>query len=126
MTTTPAVSVVVADDDSDIRNLMMIAARKAGFELLAAASDGDEAWDAVSTLRPSLAILDVSMPGMTGIEVTRLIRASAALGSVRVVIVSAAVGAVAQAEGMDAGADLYLSKPFSPRELAARLVEVMA
>jgi DNA-binding response OmpR family regulator len=119
------IRVVVADDDPDIRTLMTIAVRKAGFEALAAAADGDEAWTAVTTLRPELAVLDVSMPGMTGIEVTSLIRASTELRTMRVVLVSAAVGATATKDGLDAGADLYLTKPFSPRDLAARLVEVM-
>lgn len=123
---TGIVRVVVADDDPDIRTLMTIAVRKAGFETLAAAADGDEAWAAVSTLRPELAVLDVSMPGMTGIAVTSLIRASTELRTMRVVLVSAAVGATASKDGLDAGADLYLTKPFSPRDLAARLVEVMA
>lgn len=123
---TGIVRVVVADDDPDIRTLMTIAVRKAGFETLAAAADGDEAWAAVSSLRPELAVLDVSMPGMTGIAVTNLIRASTELRTMRVVLVSAAVGATASKDGLDAGADLYLTKPFSPRDLAARLVEVMA
>ena len=123
---TGIVRVVVADDDPDIRTLMTIAVRKAGFETLAAAADGDEAWAAVSSLRPELAVLDVSMPGMTGIAVTSLIRASTELRTMRVVLVSAAVGATASKDGLDAGADLYLTKPFSPRDLAARLVEVMA
>lgn len=123
---TGIVRVVVADDDPDIRTLMTIAVRKAGFETVAAAADGDEAWAAVSTLRPELAVLDVSMPGMTGIAVTSLIRASTELRTMRVVLVSAAVGATASKDGLDAGADLYLTKPFSPRDLAARLVEVMA
>lgn len=122
----PAVRVVVADDDPDIRNLMLIAVRKAGFDVLAAASDGEEAWTAVSTLQPELVVLDVSMPGMNGLEVTARVRADASLEGTRIVLVSAAVEAVAVSAGLQAGADLYLTKPFSPRDLAARLIEVMA
>jgi len=120
------VTVVVADDDSDIRSLMVIAATKAGYTVVAAASDGDEAWSAVATLAPQLVVLDVSMPGMTGIDVTECIRAENSLAHVRVVLVSAAAGAESTAAGLRAGADLYLTKPFSPRELAQKLVGVMA
>jgi DNA-binding response OmpR family regulator len=119
-----SIRVVIADDDPDIRALVAIAVRKAGFELVAEAIDGTAAWESVRSARPDLVVLDVSMPGMTGLDVTALIRADAELADVRVALLSAGVDDTSRQAGMDVGADAYLTKPFSPRDLAARLVEL--
>lgn len=113
--------VVVADDDGDIRSLVSIAVKRAGFELVGAFDNGSDAWAAVQQLRPDVVILDVSMPGLTGLEVTRKIRADAALAGARIIVLSAGVDDISRGAGIDAGADEYYSKPFSPRELAAAL-----
>lgn len=117
--------VVIADDDPDIRALVAIAVRKAGLELIASTEDGNAAWRAIHSLGPDLAVLDVSMPGMTGLEVCRLIRAEVTLSAARVVLLSAGVDDRSSEAGIDAGADAYLSKPFSPRKLAGRLAAIM-
>ncbi|GAB3134981.1 hypothetical protein GCM10027057_10180 [Marisediminicola antarctica] len=117
-------SVLVADDDADIRVLVGIAVRKSGLELIGAAIDGTEAWELVRELKPDLLVTDVSMPGLTGLELCSLIRDDDELSGTRVVLLSAAVDEAAHAAGRDAGAVDYLIKPFSPRELAERLVEL--
>ena len=122
---TPA-RVVVADDDADIRALVAIAMRRAGIELVGEAAAGDAALELVRTHRPEIVILDVSMPGMTGLEVTRELRADSALDGIRVFLLSAGVTEAAIQAGRDAGADEYLIKPFSPRELAVRISEAIA
>ena len=65
------VSVVIADDDADMRMLVEIAVRKAGLALAAVATDGDEAWQFIREHKPDLIVLDVSMPGMSGLDVCR-------------------------------------------------------
>lgn len=115
-------TIVIADDDADIRKLVTISAARAGLDVVADVGDGDEALEAIQRLVPDLAILDVSMPGLTGLEICRLVRADPALNRVRVLLLSASAGEGSAAAGLDAGAIDYLSKPFSPRELAARLV----
>jgi DNA-binding response OmpR family regulator len=112
---------VIADDDSDIRALVKISARKAGLDVVAEAADGTEALAAIRRLVPDFAILDVAMPGLTGLEICALVRADSALDSVRLLLVSAAVDEASIEAGERAGAIDYLAKPFSPRELAARL-----
>jgi DNA-binding response OmpR family regulator len=114
-------TVVIADDDADIRALVKISAVRAGLNVVAESVDGDEALAAIRLLVPDLAILDVSMPGLTGLEICRVVRADSALDGVQILLVSAAADETSIAAGMRAGAADYLSKPFSPRELASRL-----
>jgi DNA-binding response OmpR family regulator len=114
-------TVVIADDDGDIRALVKISATRAGLDVVAEAADGNEAWAAIQREVPDLAILDVSMPGQNGLEICRLVRADSALDEVQILLVSAAADDASIAAGMRAGAADYLSKPFSPRELASRL-----
>jgi len=117
--------VVVADDDADIRALVAIAMRRAGIELVADVATGDAALAAIREHVPDIAILDVSMPGMTGLEVTAAIRADEALTGIRIFLLSAGVTEAAIQAGKDAGADEYLIKPFSPRELASRISDAI-
>ena len=117
--------VVVADDDADIRALVAIAMRRAGIELVADVATGDAALAAIREHVPDIAILDVSMPGMTGLEVTAAIRADEALTGIRIFLLSAGVTEAAIQAGKDAGADEYLIKPFSPRELAGRISDAI-
>jgi DNA-binding response OmpR family regulator len=114
-------TVVIADDDPDIRALVRISAVKAGLTVVAEVSDGEAAWVAIRDLVPELAVLDVSMPGLSGVEVCRRVRAVDELASVRLLLVSAAVDEASQERGLAAGADDYVVKPFSPRDLVARL-----
>lgn len=121
-----SIRVVIADDDPDIRALVAIAVRKAGFELVAETIDGTSAWESIQATQPDLVVLDVSMPGMTGLDVTTLIRADDSLAGLRVALLSAGVDDTSRQTGMDVGADVYLTKPFSPRDLALRLGELMS
>lgn len=118
-------TVVIADDDGDIRSLVAIAVRRAGFTLVSEHADGASALESITSNRPDLVVLDVSMPGLTGLEIARAMRADDALTSTRIVVLSAGVDPGSHARGIDAGADHYLTKPFSPGALAARLKEIM-
>lgn len=114
-------SVVVADDDPDIRALVTIAVRKAGLDLVASVGDGALALAAIREHRPDLAILDVAMPELSGLEVCRGVRSDDSMGDVRILLLSASVDEASRSVGIDAGADYFLAKPFSPRELTAWL-----
>lgn len=127
-------TVLIADDDPDIAGLMEIAVRRAGGSVVAVANDGDQALARIRDLQPDLALLDVSMPGLSGVEVCRLVRepdpndlqgASAERPGTMIVLLSAAVHPEAVANGLRAGAERYLAKPFSPRALAVQLQEVV-
>jgi DNA-binding response OmpR family regulator len=114
-------TVVIADDDADIRALVRISAVRAGLTVVAEVGDGQEALAAIRLLVPEIAILDVAMPGMSGLDVCRHVREDATLDGVQILLVSAAVDETSMAAGVQAGATDYLSKPFSPRELVSRL-----
>ena len=117
--------VVIADDDDAIRGLMTAAVKKAGAQVVAAVGDGAAAVAAVLNSAPDMVILDVSMPGMSGLDACRLIRALPNAGQLWILMLSAAVHQPAIEAGMAAGADLYLEKPFSPRALAAQIRDLL-
>ncbi len=111
--------VLVADDNADMREYVtqLLATR---YDIVTAA-DGMEALDAVRTHRPDLVLSDVMMPRMDGFELVRALRADPDTASVPVVLLSARAGEESTVEGLDAGADDYLVKPFAARELLARV-----
>ncbi len=118
--------VVLADDDAAIRGRVEIAVRQAGAVVAAAVGDGAAAVSAVQAEHPDLAVLDVSMPVMGGLEACQQIRADGRFAALPVIMLSAAVHPAAVQSGMDAGADLYLEKPFSPKALAATIRDLLA
>ena len=118
--------VLVADDEDDIRGLVRLAVRRAGCTVVAEVADGAAALDAARDLVPDLAVLDVSMPGATGLEVCAALRADSATAGVRVLLLSAGASADDVARGLAAGADSYLAKPFSVAGLVARVRELTA
>jgi two-component system, OmpR family, response regulator MtrA len=112
--------VLVADDDEDIRRLVVMKLRSAGHEVTAV-GDGDAALAAATADPPDLAVLDLMMPGLSGVEVCTALRADPALAHVPIVLLTARAQERDQAEGLAAGADAFLSKPFRPKALLAEL-----
>jgi DNA-binding response OmpR family regulator len=108
---------VVIEDDADIRNLLRAILAQAGFTCYTAET-GDEGIEAVREHQPILTTLDISLPGIDGFEVARRIRA---FSSTYVIMLSARDEEIDTLMGLDAGADDYLTKPFRPRELRARI-----
>lgn len=115
-------TVLIADDDVAMR-MLIGAAIADGDYIVVEAEDGDEAWDVIQKHRPSIALLDVQMGGQTGLEVTRRIRSSPDVADMAVVLVSAKTQDSDVQAGLDAGADQYVKKPFSPNQLAATVRE---
>jgi DNA-binding response OmpR family regulator len=124
MTTAPP-RLVVADDEADIRKLVSFTLRRRGHTVLEARS-GDEAYDLIAAEHPDLAILDVMMPGMTGVEVARKLHERSDLAAIPVVLLSAKGQAREIAEGLESGATAYVVKPFTPSALAQKVDELLA
>jgi DNA-binding response OmpR family regulator len=125
VTTTPdSPLVLVADDDPDILDLVRYRLERSGYAV-ATATDGGEAVRLAGELSPALAVLDVMMPGLTGFEVTRKLRDDPQTARIPVILLTARAQEADVQEGFAAGADDYLRKPFSPRELSARVQAVL-
>jgi two-component system chemotaxis response regulator CheY len=115
-------SVLIVDDDPFVRKLVVTTLEDvAGFELVEA-GDGEEAVEVAKRHRPQLVFLDVDMPRVDGFEACRRLRAEADTANATIVMLTAAAGDSAEREAETAGADLFLTKPFSPLELL-RLVD---
>ena len=112
--------ILVADDDIDIRELVEFKLASLGHQITAVA-DGRAAVDACRAERPDLAVLDVMMPGVSGLDAIRAIRADPGLAGLPVILLTARAQESDVENGFDSGADDYITKPFSPRELAARV-----
>jgi DNA-binding response OmpR family regulator len=121
---TPRQLVLVADDDDDILLLVTTRLWRDGFEIIEART-GNEALVLAQTRRPDVAVLDVGMPGLDGLEVLERIRADDVLSGMRVLLLTAKAQESDVRRGYDAGADAYVRKPFSPAELSARVRELL-
>jgi two-component system, OmpR family, response regulator MtrA len=116
--------IVVADDDADIRDLVVFKLQQSGHQVVPVA-DGEAAVDACRDEHPDLAVLDVMMPGMSGLDACRALRGDPSLAGIAVVLLTARAQESDIAEGFNVGADDYVVKPFSPRELASRVAAVL-
>ncbi|NEN06824.1 response regulator [Diaminobutyricibacter tongyongensis] len=117
--------VVIADDDPDIRALMVIAAERAGVEIAASVDNGQAVLDAIEPGDIDLIVLDISMPGMSGLEVVDRMRAESRFDSTRILIVSASVQMLTDQASVEVRSDRFIVKPFSPRQLAATITEML-
>jgi DNA-binding response OmpR family regulator len=119
-------TILVVDDEANIADLVEMYLRKEGFRVLKAGT-GEDGLAAAKRERPRLVVLDVGLPGIDGLEVCRRLQADASLGggSVPVIFLTARDGEIDRILGLEMGADDYLTKPFSPRELVARVKAIL-
>ena len=119
-----AKTVLIADDDPDILLLLSVYFERAGYDV-AQARNGSEALRLATERLPSIAMLDVTMPGLDGFEVTRALRENAATRSMPVILLTARAQATDVAQGMAAGADEYVKKPFEAADLIERVERLL-
>jgi DNA-binding response OmpR family regulator len=112
--------VLVADDDPDILQLVSLRLERSGYEVVAA-RDGEQALNAALERTPDLALLDVTMPKLDGYEVTARLRGNERTRRMPVILLTARVQETDLARGIQAGADDYVTKPFSTQELRERV-----
>jgi CheY-like chemotaxis protein len=117
--------IVCADDDADIRELLMFGLGGHGYRVVFAA-DGAEALRLAGSWKPALMILDVSMPGIDGFELTRRLRADAETSRIPVVLLTARVGDADIEQGYALGANAYVTKPFHLDELNREVQRLLA
>jgi DNA-binding response OmpR family regulator len=121
----PSATVLVADDDRDIRDLVAFKLEQAGYTVYAV-EDGLSALETARATRPDLAVLDVMMPGLSGVDVTRELRVDPTTARTPVILLTARAQESDVEAGFSTGADDYVVKPFSPRELLSRVQAVLA
>ena len=116
----PAHKILVVDDTVDMVDVLTFHLKQQGYQV-AAANCGEEALRLVSVEMPDLILMDVSMPGMNGLEACRRLKADVDRARIPVILVTCHDSDQAIADGLDAGADDYVTKPCSPTVLAARV-----
>jgi two-component system alkaline phosphatase synthesis response regulator PhoP len=117
-------TILVVDDEPGIVTIVRDYLDRAGFRVLTA-GDGETALRLARTERPSLVLLDLMLPGFDGLDVTRALRQDPATGGLPLIMLTARVDESDRVAGLELGADDYITKPFSPREVVARVRAVL-
>jgi phosphate regulon transcriptional regulator PhoB len=117
-------TILVVEDEKDIRELVRFHLEQEGYAVREA-DTGERALQQVAAERPGLVILDIMLPGTDGLEVCRRLRSGEATRGLPIIMLTAKAAEVDRVLGLEMGADDYLTKPFSPRELVARVRAVM-
>ncbi|MGF1642723.1 MAG: response regulator transcription factor [Thiotrichales bacterium] len=117
--------ILIADDEPNILISLEYLMKREGFETIVA-EDGQAALDAINRERPSLVLLDVMMPKMTGFEVCHAVRANASLKDIRILMLTAKGRDTDIAKGLALGADSYMIKPFSTKDLVQKVRDLLS
>jgi CheY-like chemotaxis protein len=117
--------ILVAEDERDIRDLVAFTLRFAGYEVFTAAN-GEEAVELAPNVNPDLILMDVRMPRMTGYEACRIMKLNPELKDIPIVFLSAKGQETEIQQGLDAGAEEYLLKPFAPDQLTSHVKTILA
>ncbi|HRL36730.1 MAG: response regulator [Ottowia sp.] len=115
---------LVADDEPNIVISLEYLMKREGYDVLVA-TDGNQALEAIQREQPALVLLDVMMPGKTGFEVCQAVRADPALDGVRILMLTAKGRETDVGKGLALGANAYMTKPFSTRELVQKVAELL-
>ena len=116
--------ILVVDDETDLLDLISYNLTKDGFEV-STASDGEEALSDIRKTRYDLVVLDLMLPGIQGMELCRILRGDPKTDTIPIIMLTAKGEEVDRVLGLEVGADDYITKPFSPRELIARIRAVL-
>ena len=122
--TAVAEKILVVDDEANLRGLICYNLQQAGYTTLEAA-DGWSAVDMARKERPDLIVLDLMLPGRDGLEVCRILKEQKDMAGIAIIMLTAKTDEIDKILGLELGADDYMTKPFSPRELTARIKAVL-
>jgi phosphate regulon transcriptional regulator PhoB len=116
--------ILIAEDEQDVLQLVASNLKAAGFQVIKA-ENGEVALEEARNAAPSLLILDLMLPGMSGLEVCRVLKSDAATKGIPILMLTAKAEEVDRIVGLELGADDYVTKPFSPRELVLRVRSIL-
>lgn len=114
-------NILVIDDEADVADLLAINLRQRGQFAVATALDGTKGLRMAREQAPALIVLDLMLPGISGFEVCRLLKSNSATERIPILVLSARAGVDDRLRGLEMGADDYVTKPFSPREVVLRI-----
>jgi DNA-binding response OmpR family regulator len=117
--------ILVIEDDGDLTQLLAFNLKRAGYAI-GTARDGVEGLKKARSISPHLILLDLMLPEMDGLAVCETLRRDSATASIPVLILTAVSGEMARLAGFEAGANAFMKKPFSPRELLARVESLLS
>jgi phosphate regulon transcriptional regulator PhoB len=120
----PRRKILLVEDEKDIRELVRYNLQEEGF-LVVEAGDGETGLTLAQKERPALVVLDLMLPSLSGLEVCRLLRTREETASLPILVLTAKASEIDRVVGLEMGADDYVTKPFSPRELVARVRAVL-
>src|SRR6476620_11270063 len=116
--------ILIIEDESDVADLLEMGLRKSGFKTTAAA-DGATGLQKARDNRPDVIILDLMLPKMSGLEVCRILKGDAATSHIPILMLTAKAEEIDRIVGLEFGADDYVTKPFSPREVVLRVKAIL-
>jgi DNA-binding response OmpR family regulator len=116
--------ILVVEDEPDIRKLVNYNLAQEHYKVIEA-EDGEQALKAIQRDKPHLVVLDLMLPGLSGIELCKILRERSDTAKLPILMLTAKAGEADRVVGLEMGADDYLSKPFSPRELVARVRAIL-
>jgi len=116
--------ILAADDEPDALELIQVNLKSAGYDVITAA-DGNEALRKVRSVMPDLILLDIMLPEMDGLEICKTLRREKATAAIPIIMLTARAAEIDRVLGLELGADDYMTKPFSPRELILRVKNVL-
>lgn len=116
--------ILLAEDSPSVQAMVSFRLERSGYDVLVT-DNGEDALRLARERLPALAVLDVEMPGLSGLEVTRRLRAEEQTRDIPVILLTSLDGELAVAEGYEAGANDYVTKPFSPQELQTRVKDLL-
>ncbi len=116
----PKAIVLVIDDEADLIELVRYNLEREGYAVLGAA-DGESGFSRAISEKPDVIVVDLMLPGIDGLEVCRMLRSENATSRIPIIILTAKISEADRIVGLEFGADDYMTKPFSPRELTARI-----
>lgn len=117
-------TILIVEDEKDIVKMLDYNFKKEGFRVFSV-NDGEDALDAVTSKRPDIIILDLMLPGMDGLEVCKVLKSDTKTNYIPIIMLTAKSQESDKIIGLELGADDYITKPFSPRELIARIKAVL-
>jgi DNA-binding response OmpR family regulator len=119
-----AYKILIVDDEPDILEMLNIRLSKNGYDVVTAVT-GEECLEKTYAERPDLILLDVLLPGMSGLEVSKRLKNDDSTKNIPIIMVTALIGKDAAQTGLDRGAKYFISKPFDPEELLAQIKRIL-